>query len=237
MRRVSNPNHWSHRVFTGARRAKSHSWVVGVGVFAGWDFRQHVGVVSSSPSMQVSEGALRQALATGFAPYVNQNGETAVAVRPDFMGTYIQYLEPLHDSGKVPSEAEILIKISEDPDEVEDSEIDSGVAPPRKTAIVSTKRSLRALDFNRRVLSAYAHQCAMCGTQLRLVDGAHILPVAHGDSTDDTSNGVALCALHHRAYDRGLVAFEPTGKVTINEKLVKKLKDDHRAAGLAKFRE
>lgn len=111
-------------------RGEFYDWLAGhiridgiteVGVFAGWDFRQHTGTVSSSPSMQVSDGALTQALATGFAPYVNQKGETAVAFRPDFIGTYIQFLEQLHDSGTVPAEAALLSKIAEDPDEVGDA--------------------------------------------------------------------------------------------------------------------
>lgn len=210
-------------------------WWEDVGVFAGWDFRQHTGAAGSSPSMQISEDALRQALATGFAPYINQKGETAVAFRPDFMGTYIEFLEQLHDSGTVPAEAAILSKIAEDPDDVEDAEIDADVAGPRKTAIITTKKALRALDFGRRVLTAYGHACAMCNTQLRLIDGAHILPVAHEDSTDQTSNGVALCALHHRAYDRGLVTFDASMKVFIKQDMVAQLKADDRAGGLASF--
>lgn len=211
-------------------------WRDEIGVFAGWDFRQHTGTVSSSPSMQVSDGALTQALATGFAPYVNQKGETAVAFRPDFVGTYIQFLEQLHDSGTVPAEAAILSKIAEDPDEVGDADIDANVAGPRKTAILTTKKTLRALDFSRRVLGAYGHACAMCGTQLRLIDGAHILPVADERSTDQTSNGVALCALHHRAYDQGLVTFDPTLKVRLNDRMIAQLKVDDRAEGLTTFK-
>jgi putative restriction endonuclease len=219
---------------TGARNLIL-GWWEDVGVFAGWDIRQHIGAVSSSPSMQVKEGTLRQALLTGFAPYINQRGETAIAFRPDFMGAYIAFLEPLHDSGKVPEEAAILTKLSEDPDEVADKDIYDEVAEKRKFAVLSTKRALRALDFGRRVLGAYGHQCAMCGMQLRLIHGAHILPAAHEDSTDQTSNGVALCALHHRAYDRALVTFDPLFKVNVNEQMVNKLKTDDRAAGLASF--
>lgn len=211
-------------------------WWEDVEVFAGWDIRQHAGDVSSSPSMQVSEAALRQALITGFASYLNQKRETAIAFRPDFMGAYIEFLEPLHDSGTVPKEAAILTRISDDPDEVADKEIDDEVAEKRKFAVLSTKRALRALDFGRRVLGAYGRQCAMCGMQLRLIDGAHILPAAHEDSTDQTSNGVALCALHHRAYDRALVKFDPLFKVSVNEQMVQKLKADDQAAGLESFR-
>ena len=211
-------------------------WWDEVAVFAGWDIRQHVGALGASPSMQVSEGALRQALLSGFAPYANRRRETAIAFRPDFVCTYIEFLEQMHDSGKVPAEADLLAKLSEDPDEVADEEIDEEVSSKRKFAVLSTKRALRALDFSRRVLSAYEHRCAICGVQLRLVDGAHILPVAHPDGTDQTANGVALCALHHRAYDRGLVTFDSTFDVRINEPLVEALVDVDRGDGLRGFR-
>lgn len=211
-------------------------WWEDVGVFAGWDVRQHAGALGKSSSFQINEKALRQALLTGFAPYKKASGETAIAFRPDFAGTYVEFLQPLHDSGAVPAEANLLGKLSEDPDSVSDKDIEDDIPEKRKYAVLSTKRALRALDFARRVLSAYDHQCAMCGTQLRLVDGAHILPVTHQSSTDQTRNGVALCALHHRAYDRSLVTFDPAFKVHVNEAMVKKLQDDERAGGLKEFR-
>lgn len=212
-------------------------WWEDVGVFAGWDVRQHAGILGSSPSMQVDERALRQALQTGFAPYTKSNGETAIAFRPDFMGTYIEYLEALHDSGSIPSEAILLTKLSEAPDEVADDDIKDEVAQTRQRAVVETRRALRALDFSKRVLTAYGHRCAMCGIQLRLIDGAHILPVAHADSTDYTSNGVALCALHHRAYDQGLVTFDPAFKLHMSTARLRTLEIGNRADGAKTFRD
>jgi putative restriction endonuclease len=102
------------------------------------------------------------------------------------------------------------------------------VAVPRQWAVTQTRRALRALDFSERVLDAYRNRCAMCGLQLRLLEDAHILPVAEPGSTDETANGVALCALHHRAYDRSLVTFDPEYHVHVNEERVEEL----RAAGL-----
>jgi putative restriction endonuclease len=134
------------------------------------------------------------------------------------------------------AEANLLARLSEDPDVVRDQEIEEAVSEKRRFAILSTKRALRAIDFSRRVLSAYDHRCAMCGVQLRLVDSAHILPAAHPDSTDQTANGVALCALHHRAYDRGLITFDGKFKVYLNEPMVNALIADDRADGLKDFR-
>lgn len=211
-------------------------WQEDIGVFSGWDVRKHLGSLGSSSSFQTHEDALGKALHFGFSSYLKANDETAIAFRPDFTGTYMEFLEPLHDSGTVPAEATLLAQLSEDPDQVGDSDIEDEVEEPRKYAILSTKRALRAIDFNRRVLGAYGHRCAMCGLQLRLVDGAHILPVAHPRSTDRTANGVALCALHHRAYDRSLVTFDTLFKVHINENTVLKLRADHRIERLKDFR-
>lgn len=210
-------------------------WWEDVGVFAGWDVRQHLGKFGKSPSFQINEAALQKALANTFAPYKKASGETAIAFRPDFAGTYVEFLEQLHDSGAVPAEAGLLEKLSDDPDSVTQKEIEDDVSAERKYAVSATKRALRALDFARRVLSAYEHQCAMCGTQMRLVEGAHILPVTHLDSNDKTHNGVALCVLHHRAYDRALVTFDPDLKIHINGSMVEKFKHDSLAGGLTTF--
>ena len=93
------------------------------------------------------------------------------------------------------------------------------------------------LDFSERVLDAYRHRCAVCGVQLRLLDGAHILPVAEPDSTDETANGVALCALHHRAYDRGLITFGPDYRVHMHDARVAELRQAELDGGLDDFRE
>jgi putative restriction endonuclease len=211
-------------------------WWEQIGVFAGWDVRQHSGSVGASPSLQIKEEALQKALLSGFAPFVKSNGETAIALRPDFMGTYIQNLEVLHDSGKVPKEFKVLADMSANPDEVDEAEVESEVAQKRKRALISTWKNLRDSGFSRRVLTAYSHRCAMCGVQLRLIEGAHILPVEEPGSTDHTSNGIALCVLHHRAYDRGLVTFDKALKTHINETMVKGLTADHHINGLPQFR-
>ncbi len=241
--RTSLPNEYRIQV-TGVSRFKKDArtrnlvlgWWDDVGVFAGWDIRQHLGPLGSSPSLQINEAALRKALLNGFAPSIKSSGETAIGFRPDFVGTYIENLEALHDSGRVPREFKVLSRISDDPDAVDEGEIDSGVAEKRKRALVSTWKAVRANDFSRRVLTVYSHRCAMCGVQLRLIEGAHILPVGEKGSTDRTSNGVALCALHHKAYDQSLVTFDKDFKTHVNEPMVVALKTENKAAGLSRFR-
>jgi putative restriction endonuclease len=71
--------------------------------------------------------------------------------------------------------------------------------------------------------------------QLKLVDAAHIIPVSFQFSTDDTSNGIALCALHHRAYDLSLVTFNTNYQVMLNQSQLKDFTRMNLDGGLERF--
>ena len=51
-----------------------------------------------------------------------------------------------------------------------------------------------------------------------------------------TSNGLALCALHHRAYDQALVAVDDTYSILVNEALVDEIKALKLAEGIDRFK-
>jgi len=68
---------------------------------------------------------------------------------------------------------------------------------------------VRDARFSDAVIAAYDGLCAMCGLQGKLVEGAHIYPVSAPGSSDEVWNGIALCANHHTAFDRHLVAVDP----------------------------
>ncbi|MGH6678739.1 MAG: HNH endonuclease, partial [Bradyrhizobium sp.] len=210
-------------------------WWDQVGVFAAFDYSHHLAPLGNSPSIQIGDTALQAAHANGFAPYNKGNGELAIAFRLDFFGTYIENLEALHDCGNSAAETVILEEIAADPENVEESKIEQQVAKQRQYAVMTTKRALREIDFRDRVLAAYGHRCAMCGMQLRLLDAAHILPVADPKSTDQTCNGVALCALHHRAYDRAFVTFDAKYRVRHSAKMIAILKAAGHDGGLQEF--
>ncbi len=210
-------------------------WWHDADVFAGFDYAYHSAPLGESPSIQIGEATLRAAHLKGFAPYARNSGELAIAFRPDFLGTYIQNLESLHACGKVPAEIEILNQVAEDPAGIVVTEIQGKVAEQRRYAVLTTTRALRDLNFRDRVLAAYGDRCAMCGIQLKLLDAGHVLPVFHPDSTDETRNGVALCALHHRAYDKAFVTFDQSFKIRHNAKVAAALKTSGHDGGLASF--
>jgi putative restriction endonuclease len=64
--------------------------------------------------------------------------------------------------------------------------------------------------FKFQVFKRYGPKCVVCELAVpHLLDAAHIRPkLAQG--SDDPRNGLVLCANHHRAFDAGLFAIEPS---------------------------
>ena len=207
-------------------------WHDGYGVFVGWDIARHSGQDSKSPSAQVKESALANAHANAFAVHRKNNGEIVVAFRPEFLVDYAMSTNSLHETGVTESDISLL----DDLDGLTEETINSVDNVERKTVLAQIARKYRLQDFRRRVLGAYQHRCAACGVELELIDAAHILPVAASGSTDETTNGIALCKLHHAAFDRNLVGLDEKYRIEINEKEVTRLIKINRAGGLAEFR-
>jgi putative restriction endonuclease len=168
------------------------------------------------------------------SPCNKGNREIAIAFRPDFLVEYIRFLEPLHDTGKSPVDFEVLTSVATDPGKIRDDDMNK-VTLPRRTAIASVRRALRDNSFKERVLTAYSHKCSACSLQMDLVEAAHIIPVSVQDSTDETCNGLALCALHHRAYDRALITIDDHYHVLISESEKGRLKEIKHDGGMESF--
>lgn len=87
---------------------------------------------------------------------------------------------------------------------------------------LSKVRGSSGRKFSEEVRSAYHHSCAFCGATFGNIEGirsgidaAHILAWSKHD-LDVVSNGIALCKLHHWAFDAGimLLRLEGTDYVT-----------------------
>lgn len=79
----------------------------------------------------------------------------------------------------------------------------------RQYASATVRRRLHQPVFRQRVLLAYESQCALC--RLRhpeLLDAAHIREDADGGEPV-VPNGVAMCAIHHRAFDNDVIGIRP----------------------------
>jgi putative restriction endonuclease len=203
-------------------------------VFAGFDFTRHSGKLGFSPSIQIREEALRKAHINGIATMNKGNNEIAVAFRPDFFIHYVECLEEMHNFGESDADYEILEKILESPDQINDRLIEQ-VSAPRKVVATIINRKLRDVSFTSRVLTAYGFACAFCGMQLKLVDAAHLVPVSHPASSDETCNGISPCALHHRALDKALVTLNEEYQIILNDKELAKLRRSGHDGEMARF--
>jgi putative restriction endonuclease len=199
------------------------------GVFAGWDVSFHLGTLGASPSLQIREQYLIAAVDYGFAVAPKDQGELAVAFSPSFVMTYIRNLEGLHAAGAVAEDIDVLeeVAIAGAIDEVDLSPLPA----PRQQVVRTFAQNFREASFRRRVLAAYGGACAMCGIQLKLVEAAHIIPVFDPQSTDETTNGICLCVLHHKAMDRALLGVAPDYRILVNDAEFNRLGNENAGGG------
>ncbi len=75
--------------------------------------------------------------------------------------------------------------------------------------------------FRARVLSAYNKKCAVCTLKYpELLDAAHIISDSDERGLPVVTNGMAMCKIHHAAYDQDFLGVSPDYVVHINERLL-----------------
>lgn len=90
-------------------------------------------------------------------------------------------------------------EINEEPDALRRQYITSAV-----------QRRLHQRTFRERVLKAYHEQCALCRLRHReFLDAGHIIPDTDPRSEPEVSNGLALCKIHHAAFDGEFLGIRP----------------------------
>jgi putative restriction endonuclease len=77
---------------------------------------------------------------------------------------------------------------------------------------------LHQREFRERVVRAYQHHCAVCRLRRdELLEAAHIVADADPLGVPTVSNGVALCTLHHAAFDTHLIGIRPDYVVEVRK--------------------
>jgi putative restriction endonuclease len=72
------------------------------------------------------------------------------------------------------------------------------------------RQRLHQHAFRERVLRAYRTHCTCCRlAHAELLDAAHIIPDAEQEGEPKVSNGLALCKLHHAAFDANILGIRP----------------------------
>lgn len=75
------------------------------------------------------------------------------------------------------------------------------------------ERPQRDPNFRHAVLTAYERRCAICDFDMRIDDDLVAIEAAHikwhaAGGPDAVPNGLALCTLHHRTFDRGAIGLD-----------------------------
>lgn len=90
--------------------------------------------------------------------------------------------------------------------------------------------------FRRAVLHAYRTRCTVCSLkEASLLQAAHIVEDRDPLGGATVVNGLALCAIHHLAYDRNLLGIDPDGVVHIHARLLAEIDGPMLTNGLQHF--
>jgi putative restriction endonuclease len=126
-------------------------------------------------------------------------------------GTYLP-VYPIFLVAEEPDQHQFVVALSE---ELRNQWLDPALVHPvdlalrRQYAQAVVKQRLHQRVFRERVLIAYDSQCALC--RLRhpeLLDAAHIKEDSEGGEPI-VPNGLAMCAIHHRAFDAQVLGIRP----------------------------
>ena len=76
-------------------------------------------------------------------------------------------------------------------------------------------------EFRRKILIAYEYRCAVCGLNIRVGNSTVGLDAAHikwhqAGGPDIEENGLCLCSLHHKLFDRGTFGVSTDMKLFIS---------------------
>lgn len=80
----------------------------------------------------------------------------------------------------------------------------------------------RSVEFRRDVIRAYEHRCAVCGYDLKLGEAVDLgLEAAHikwrqAGGPDNVTNGLAICAIHHKALDLGAFCVDDDMRILVS---------------------
>lgn len=136
------------------------------------------------------------------------------SIRPAaFVATYPVYVTD------VPEERRVLLELGEELAMFGDR---ASMTPIQQSYVERVVRQrLHQPLFRAQVMHAYGQRCAVCSLKhADLLDAAHIIPDHQDEGTPVVSNGIALCKIHHAAYDRNFVGLSPDYVVHVNAELM-----------------
>src|SRR6056297_1100840 len=98
---------------------------------------------------------------------------------------------------------------------------DSGGEKERRRYVTrEVKHRLHQNGFRARIMKAYKETCAFCRLKhANLLDAAHIIP-DRDNGSNEVQNGMALCKIHHAAFDQNVLGVNPDYKIHVREDIL-----------------
>ena len=80
----------------------------------------------------------------------------------------------------------------------------------------------RTSNFRKNVLRAYEYKCAICGFDVKLGTSPIALEASHikwqkAGGPDEAANGLALCVMHHKLFDRGAYTLSKRLEILVSD--------------------
>ena len=105
-----------------------------------------------------------------------------------------------------------FVSLSTNPEDAEETDL------RRRYATRIFQQRLHQTAFRERVLDAYERHCAVCRLRRdQFLEAAHILPDKHPSGEPLISNGLALCKLHHAAFDSHIIGIRPDCTIEVRD--------------------
>jgi putative restriction endonuclease len=139
--------------------------------------------------------------------------EEALRTRPDLLDEAARGLVESHFPSTVGPD--VLVAVGLDPDVLERGSADRGVG--------SQEQRRRSRVWPAAVIEAWDRQCAFCGFDGAAggaavgIEAAHVRWFKQG-GPDELDNGMALCSLHHKLFDRGMLGLDDGHAVVVSQR-------------------
>lgn len=94
----------------------------------------------------------------------------------------------------------------------------------RRYVTREVRQRVHQREFRERVLDAYQRNCAICRLKRdELLDAAHIIGDSQEQGAPVISNGIALCKLHHSAFDAHIMGVRPDYVIEIRADVLREV--------------
>ena len=120
---------------------------------------------------------------------------------------------------------------------VDASDLDVADAEGRRRYVTrQVQTRLHQEAFRQRVIAAYQSHCAVCRLRHEeLLEAAHILPDNHPKGLPVVPNGLALCKLHHGAFDANIIGIRPDYRIQVRVDILQEVDGPMLKHGLQGF--